>query len=114
MSATSGNAVSVTIATALVSEKVWKSKLNTPNAAPTVKPTAKIKMATSLKVPESIGVFSREVKADRIIYTQTWADLNGYLKEKKPLKPEWPRKPIRSGDHAIYAVTNGFVKKVNK
>ena len=26
--------------------------------------------------------YCRKVKADRIIYTQTWADLNGYLKEK--------------------------------
>ena len=49
--------------------------------------------------------YCREVKADRIIYTQTWADLNGYLKEKKPLKPYLPIKPIRTGDHAIYTVT---------
>ena len=43
--------------------------------------------------------------ADRIIYTQTWADLNGYLIEKKPLKPYMPRKPILTGDHAVYTVT---------
>lgn len=49
--------------------------------------------------------YAREVKADRIIYTQTWADLNGYLKEKKPLKPDLLRKPIHTGDHAIYTVT---------
>ena len=49
--------------------------------------------------------YCREVKADRIIYTQTWADLNGYLKEKKPLKPDLLRKPIFTGDHAIYTVT---------
>jgi len=49
--------------------------------------------------------YCRENKVDRIIYTQTWADLNGYLKDKKPLKPEWPRKPIYTGDHAVYAVT---------
>ena len=46
-----------------------------------------------------------QAKVERIIYTQTWADLNGYLKEKKPLKPELPRKPIFKGDHAIYTVT---------
>ena len=49
--------------------------------------------------------YCKKVNADRIIYTQTWADLNGYLKDKKPLKPYLPRKPIRTGDHAIYAVT---------
>lgn len=49
--------------------------------------------------------YAREVNADRIIYTQTWADLNGYLKEKKPLKPDLLRKPIHTGDHAIYTVT---------
>lgn len=49
--------------------------------------------------------YCRKVKADRIIYTQTWADLNGYLKEKKPLKPDLLRKPIHIGDHAIYTVT---------
>lgn len=49
--------------------------------------------------------YAREVKADRIIYTQTWADLNGYLKENKPLKPDLLRKPIHTGDHAIYTVT---------
>lgn len=49
--------------------------------------------------------YARKVKTDRIIYTQTWADLNGYLKEKKPLKPDLLRKPIHTGDHAIYTVT---------
>lgn len=49
--------------------------------------------------------YAKQVKADRIIYTQTWADLNGYLKEKKPLKPDLLRKPIHTGDHAIYTVT---------
>lgn len=49
--------------------------------------------------------YCKENKVDRIIYTQTWADLNGYLKDKKPLKPEWPRKPIYKGDHAVYTVT---------
>ena len=49
--------------------------------------------------------YCKKVNAERIIYTQTWADLNGYLKDKKPLKPEWDRKPIFTGDHAIYNVT---------
>ncbi len=49
--------------------------------------------------------YAKKVKADRIIYTQSWADLNGYLKDKEPLKPYLPRKPIYTGDHAIYIAT---------
>lgn len=44
-------------------------------------------------------------KAERIMYMQTWADLNGYLKEQKPLEPYSPRKLIYTGDHAVYAIT---------
>ena len=43
--------------------------------------------------------------AKRIVYTQTWADLNGYLSGGKTLKPYLLRKPIFSGDHAIYTVS---------
>lgn len=49
--------------------------------------------------------YCREAKVDRILYTHTWAELNGYLKDKKPLKSDLPRKQIFKGDHAIYAVT---------
>ena len=48
-SATFGNAVSVTIAEALVLVKAPKSKLNTPNPAPTVKPIAKTNIAASVR-----------------------------------------------------------------
>ena len=41
---------------------------------------------TNINGTLNILEYCREVKADRIIYTQTWADLNGYLKDKKPLK----------------------------
>ncbi len=46
-----------------------------------------------------------KANADRIIYMQTWADLNGYLKDGIPLEPNWLRKPIYYGDHAIYTAT---------
>lgn len=49
--------------------------------------------------------YAKKNNVDRIIYTQTWADLNGYLKDKKPLEPYALRKPIFKGDHAVYAVT---------
>lgn len=49
--------------------------------------------------------YCKNCNVDRIIYTQTWADLNGYLKDKKPLEPYWPRKPIFTGDHAVYNIS---------
>lgn len=49
--------------------------------------------------------YCRTTKVDRIIYMQTWADLNGYLKDKNPLKPYLDYKPIRTGDHAIYCIS---------
>lgn len=60
---------------------------------------------TNINGTLNILEYCRNVHADRIIYTQTWADLNGYLKDKKPLKPDWPRKPILTGDHAVYCIT---------
>ena len=49
--------------------------------------------------------YCKLVNAERIMYMQTWADLNGYLKENEPLKPYLPRKLIYTGDHAVYAIT---------
>ena len=60
---------------------------------------------TNINGTLNILEYCRQTHADRIIYMQTWADLNGYLKDKKPLKPDWPRKPILTGDHAIYCAT---------
>ncbi|MBR0133679.1 NAD(P)-dependent oxidoreductase [Candidatus Saccharibacteria bacterium] len=53
----------------------------------------------------NICEYCRKSGADRIVFTQTWADLNGYLKEGKPLKADLPRKPILTGDHAVYCIT---------
>lgn len=49
--------------------------------------------------------YCRSVGAERIVYTQTWADLHGYLEGNEPLKPYSARKPITKGDHAIYCAT---------
>ena len=49
--------------------------------------------------------YCKNYNIDRIIYTQTWADLNGYLKENLPLRPYLSRKIIMTGDHAVYAIT---------
>lgn len=49
--------------------------------------------------------YCRNVKAEKIIYMQTWADLNGYLKDGKPLKPYSSYKPVKSGDHTFYCLS---------
>lgn len=49
--------------------------------------------------------YCRTCNVKRIIYTHTWADLNGYLNDNQPLKPYSNRKQIFTGDHAIYAVS---------
>lgn len=49
--------------------------------------------------------YCKKVNAERIVYTQSWADLNGYLKDNEPLKPYSLRKPIFTGDHAVYIAT---------
>lgn len=59
----------------------------------------------NIKGTVNVLEYCKNTNVDRIIYMQTWSDLNGYLKESKPLEPYWPRKPIFTGDHAIYTVT---------
>lgn len=49
--------------------------------------------------------YCKKSGANRVIYMQTWSDLNGYLKDDKPLKPYDPPKLIKTGDHAIYCIT---------
>jgi len=49
--------------------------------------------------------YCKNVSADRIVYMHTWADLNGYLRLDEPLKPYAERKPILTGDHAVYCAT---------
>ena len=49
--------------------------------------------------------YARKTGADRVIYTQTWAEMAGYWGKKKTLSPDLPRKLLYRGDHAVYSIT---------
>lgn len=55
----------------------------------------------SLRIME----YARKVSADRVLYTQTWADQAGYWGNTEVLSPDLPRKLLYTGDHAFYAIT---------
>lgn len=59
----------------------------------------------SLRIME----YARKVKADRILYTQTWAEQAGYWGKEEVLSPEMPRKLLYTGDHAFYAITKCMI-----
>ena len=53
--------------------------------------------------------YARTVNADRVLYTQTWAEQGGYWGKEEVLSPSMPRKLIYTGDHAFYAITKTMV-----
>lgn len=53
--------------------------------------------------------YARACRADRCLYTQTWADQAGYWGKRKILSPDLPRKLVFTGDHAFYAITKCMV-----
>ncbi|MCR5113446.1 MAG: NAD(P)-dependent oxidoreductase [Acholeplasmatales bacterium] len=53
--------------------------------------------------------YARSSNADRVLYTQTWADLEGYWGKEEVLKPDMPRNLSYTGDHAFYAITKCMV-----
>ncbi|MBQ7070198.1 MAG: NAD(P)-dependent oxidoreductase [Ruminococcus sp.] len=53
--------------------------------------------------------YARKCGADRVLYTQTWAEQAGYWGKTQVLSPGLPRKLIYSGDHAFYSVTKAMV-----
>lgn len=53
--------------------------------------------------------YARKVKADRVIYTQTWAEQAGYWGKEEVLSPDLPRKLVYTGDHAFYSITKSMV-----
>lgn len=59
----------------------------------------------SLRIME----YARKNHADRVLYTQTWADQGGYWGKEEVLSPKLPRKLIYTGDHAFYAITKSMV-----
>ncbi len=64
-----------------------------------------INIKGSLRILE----YARRVKADRVLYTQTWSEQGGYWGEREVLSPELPRKLIYTGDHAFYAITKTMI-----
>lgn len=53
--------------------------------------------------------YARKTGADRIIYTQTWAEMAGYWGKEEVLSPKMERKLCYTGDHAFYAITKSMV-----
>ena len=49
--------------------------------------------------------YCRENHVDRVIYTQTIADLSNYFGKVKELTPDMPRSIKMTGDHALYAIS---------
>ena len=53
--------------------------------------------------------YARKNNADRVIYTQTWAEQAGYWGKEEVLRPEYPRKLLYTGDHAFYSITKSMI-----
>lgn len=49
--------------------------------------------------------YAREHNADRIMYTQTISDYDGYFNELVELQDDMPRRLPMEGDHSVYAIT---------
>ncbi len=66
---------------------------------------ADVNVMGSLRVLE----YARSVGADRLLYTQTWAELAGYWNTETVLSPDMPRKLLYTGDHAFYAIGKSMI-----
>ena len=64
---------------------------------------------TNVSGAVSILEYARKVGADRVLYTQTWAEQAGYWGKEQVLSPKLPRKLIYTGDHAFYAICKSMV-----
>lgn len=53
--------------------------------------------------------YARNTGADRVLYTQTWAEQGGYWGKSDVLSPKMGRKLIYTGDHAFYTITKTMV-----
>ena len=59
----------------------------------------------SLRIME----YARKHKADRVLYTQTWAEQAGYWGKREILSPDLPPSLVYTGDHAFYSITKTMV-----
>ncbi len=53
--------------------------------------------------------YAREVGVDRVLFTQTWAEMAGYWEKEEVLSPKMERKLLYTGDHAFYAITKSMI-----
>lgn len=53
--------------------------------------------------------YARKTGADRVLYTQTWAEMAGYWGKEDVLSPKMERKLCYTGDHAFYAITKSMI-----
>ncbi len=68
-------------------------------------PYAEVNVMGALRVLD----YARRVGADRVLYTQTWAELAGYWGKESMLEPLMPRKLVYTGDHAFYAIAKSMI-----
>lgn len=64
---------------------------------------------TNIKGGLRILEYARKTNADRVLYTQTWAEQAGYWGKEEVLSPDLPRKLLYTGDHAFYAITKTMI-----
>lgn len=68
-----------------------------------------IYIETNIKGGVRILEYARKVNADRVLYTQTWAEQAGYWGINNILSPEMPRKLLYTGDHAFYTISKTMI-----
>ena len=53
--------------------------------------------------------YARKVGVDRVLYTQTCAEMAGYWGKGEIFSPQLPRKLKYTGDYAFYAITKCMI-----
>lgn len=53
--------------------------------------------------------YARKNNVDRVLYTQTWAEMAGYWGKEEVLSTKLPRKLLYTGDHAFYSITKCMI-----
>ena len=58
--------------------------------------------------------YARKIKADRVLYTQTWAVQSAYWGKTEILSPTMPKNYLYTGDHAFYTITKDMIEESMK
>ncbi len=64
-----------------------------------------VNITGSLRILE----YARKAKADRVIYSQTWAEQAGFWGKSEVLSPKMGKSLCYTGDHAFYTITKSMV-----